>query len=156
MAAKSEEVDPRLPRITETLPMVPFKVVATGIPFYLDKECKSRVADATIAIIQALDPDDDIQELDLVPTTKTYQQDSYVTLAFDNKKIWEECYYRDPETDEVRRAWRIHVNFIGELVSAETVRREKARLEDLEIRVQQKIRLITEHTARAHDQEPLN
>ena len=140
---KTEEIDTREPAETNTVPLVPFKVLATGIPFYRDQECKDEVSDARIVIIQALDPDDQIQELDIVPTTKDYERGSYVTLAFDNKKLWEHCWFKDPESDEVQQAWRIHVNFIGEVISAAGLEKEKERLDDLERRVQEKIEQIS-------------
>ena len=130
------------PAVTNTVPLVPFRVLATGIPFYRNQECTDEVADARIVIIQALDPDDQIQELDIVPSTKTYERGAYVTLAFDNKKLWENCWFKDPETDEVQRAWRIHVNFIGEVIGAAGLEKEKERLDDLERRVREKIEQI--------------
>ena len=140
---KTEEKDTRVPVVTNTVPLVPFKILAAEIPFYRDQECNDEVSDARIVIIQALDPDDEIQELDIVPTTKTYERGTYVTLAFDNKKLWENCWFKDPETHEVQRAWRIHVNFIGEVISTAAVEKEKERLDDLERRVQEKIEQIS-------------
>jgi hypothetical protein len=137
------EQDPREPTVTDRVPLVPFKVLATDIPFYKNQECTDEVSEARIVIIQALDPDDQIQELDIVPTTKSYKPGMYVTLAFDNKKLWEKCWFKDPETNEVQRAWRIHVNFIGEVVSPSAVEKEKDRLEDLERRVQERIEQIS-------------
>ncbi len=144
---KREETDTRKPAVTNTVPLVPFKVLATDIPFYQDQECTDEVSDARIVIIQALDPDDQIQELDIVPTTKIYERGAYVTLAFDNKKLWEHCWFKDPETNEVQQAWRIHVNFIGEVISPTVVEKEKERLDDLERRVQEKIEQISRSEA---------
>lgn len=143
MALKETEAnETREPTVTNKVPLVPFKVLAADIPFFRDQECTDEVPDARIAIIQALDPDDQIQELDIVPTTKRYQPGTYVTLAFDNKQLWENCWFRDPETNEIQRAWRIHVNFIGEVISPEVVEKERAHLQDLERRVQKKIEEI--------------
>ncbi len=140
---KAEEADTREPEVSNTVPLVPFKVLATDIPFYRDQGCTDEVSEARIVIIQALDPDDQIQELDIVPSTKTYERGAYVTLAFDNKKLWENCWFKDPETNEVQQAWRIHVNFIGEVISTAAVEKEKERLDDLERRVQEKIEQIS-------------
>lgn len=140
---KKSVVDPRIPVQTDKVPLVPFKVLETGIPFYRDPECRQQVTDATLMLIQALDPDDEIQERELVPTTKQYRVGDYVTMLLDNKKLWEDCYYRDPHSGEIQKAWRIHVNFIGEVISPEAVAREQARLQDLERRVQEKIEEIS-------------
>jgi hypothetical protein len=141
------EQDPREPTVTSKVPLVPFKVLATDIPFYQDQECTDEVSEAHIVILQALDPDDQIQELDIVPTTKSYKPGMYVSLAFDNKKLWENCWFKDPETNEIQRAWRIHVNFIGEVVSPTAVEKERDRLDDLERRVQEKIEQISRSEA---------
>jgi hypothetical protein len=149
---KSEKgsVDPTIPEITHKVPLVPFKVLRAGLPFFRDEACADEVLEARLAVIQALDPDDEVQELDLVPTTKTYREGDYVTLAFDNKKLWEDCYYRDPESGEVVKAWRIHVNFIGEVISPEALAQDKDRVADLERRVREKI----EEIARRRREEP--
>ncbi len=144
---KATEVENTTPTVTEKVPLVPFKVVASGIPFFSDKECTQQVPDASIVILQTLDPSDEIQELDIVPSTKTYQVGDYVTLAFDNKKIWEDCYYRDPESGEIARAFRIHVNFIGERLSSQAVEEDRARITDLEKGVQAKIEELAQRSA---------
>ncbi len=139
---KTATRDPRIPEITHKVPLVPFKVLRADVPFYRDRECTDQVIDAKLAVIQALDPEDEIQELDLVPTTKTYREGDYVTLSFDNKKLWEDCYYRDPESGEVTKAWRIHVNFIGEVIAPEAVAADRDRIDNLERRVREKIEEI--------------
>ncbi|MEJ2078971.1 MAG: hypothetical protein P8020_11460 [Acidobacteriota bacterium] len=144
------------PSITKKVPLVPFKVLETGIPFFRDKECTQQIPDATLAIIQALDPDDEVQELDIVPTTKTYEKGQYVTLAFDNKKLWEDCYYRDPDGGEILKAWRIHVNFIGEVIEPQAIAAEKSRIDDLERRVQEKIKEIAQRREASIEGEKIN
>ena len=136
---KEDTVDPSIPGVTTKMPLVPFKVLDTDIPFYRDQECTDQVIEARITILQALDPDDEIQELDIFPTTKTYEKGSYVTLAFDNKTLWEDCWFKDVETGEIQRAWRIHVAFIGEVISSEVIEEESERLAELEQRVEAKI-----------------
>lgn len=150
---KKDTTDPTIPGTTTKVPLVPFKVLETGIPFYRDQECTRRVEDATLMWIQALDPDDEIQELELVPTTKRYQSGTYVTMLLDNKKLWEDCYYRDTKTGEVLKAWRIHVNFIGEVITPEAEASDRERLTDLEKRVQEKIEEIAR---RSREEATLN
>lgn len=144
------------PTTTQKVPLVPFKVLVTGIPFFRDKECTQQIPDATLAIIQALDPDDEVQELDVVPTTKTYQKGQYVTLAFDNKKLWEDCYYRDPKGGDIVKAWRIHVNYIGEVIDPQAIAAEKTRIDDLEKGVQQKIEEIAQRKRTPVEGETIN
>jgi hypothetical protein len=151
--SKESQAETSTPSVTEKVPLVPFKVIACGIPFYLDKGCTQQVANASIVILQTLDPEDEIQELDIVPSTKIYQPGDYVTLAFDNKKIWEDCYFRDPESGETSRAWRIQVNFIGELISPQSIEKDRTRITELEKGVQAKIEEIAR---RGSKQPPVN
>ncbi|GAB4238249.1 MAG: hypothetical protein Kow00109_12580 [Acidobacteriota bacterium] len=139
------------PDVTHKVPLVPFKVLQTGIPFYRDPECTQRVPDATLMVLQALDPEDEVQEYDIVPTTLEYKVGDYVTLGFENKRLWEDCYYRDPETGEIRKAWKIHVDFIGDVIAPEAVEKERDRIRELERRVQEKIEEIARRKA---EEEP--
>lgn len=144
------------PTMTNKVPLVPFKVLEVNIPFYYDEACTDRIPDATLAIIQALDPDDAIQELDVVPTTKTYEKGQYVTLAFDNKKLWEDCYYHDPNGGETTKAWRIHVNFIGEVIDPQAIAAERDRIDALEKGVQEKVREIEQRKQMPVSDETIN
>jgi hypothetical protein len=132
------------PQITDKIPLVPFKVIEAGIPFYSDPECENEVRDAQIVIIQALDPEDDIQELDIVPSTQMYQPGQYVSFGLEHKKVWSECWYRDPQSGEITQAWKVHVNFIGDVISRNTLQKEKDRISELEIRMKQRIDSIAQ------------
>lgn len=123
---------------TKNVPLVPFKVVEAGIPFYNDQACTDMVEDACIYILQALDPDDPIMELDIVPSTNYYEKGSYVILGYDNKKLWENNWFRDPDTGEVQKAWSLHTNFIGEKILPEAIEAERARIEQLEKEMNEK------------------
>lgn len=149
-ASKEPTEDPKEPSVTDELPLVPFKVVATGIPFYRDSACKDVVIEAQIVVIKALDPEDQIQEYDLMPSTKTYTKGDYVSLSFDNKTLWDTCYFKDPESGEIQRAWRIHVNFIGQRLSPDVIEKNRAHLESLEQGVQRRIEELAK--ARQEDQ----
>ena len=123
---------------TSTIPLVPFKVLEAGIPFYTDAACTAMVEDACIYILQGLDPDDPIQELDIVPSTQEYARDSYVAIGFDNKKLWEDCWFRDPDTGEIQKAWGLHTNFIGQSILPEAIEKDKSRILDLERQLAEK------------------
>jgi hypothetical protein len=124
------------PKTTDNVPLVPFKVIASDIAFYLDEECSQEVKNARIVITQALDPEDQILEQDIMPTTQQYHPGQYVNLLLDHKNIWDECWYKDPGTGEVLRAWKVHVNYIGEVISDDAINREKERISDLEKKVE--------------------
>ena len=126
------------PDTTNTVPLVPFKVLEGGIPFYTDEACTQMVDDACIYILQGLDPDDPIMELDVVPSTNMYEEGHYVNIGFDHEKLWEDCWFRDPDTGEIQKAWTLHTNFIGETILPESVEKDKARITELEKKMEAK------------------
>ena len=127
------------PNVVDSVPLVPFKVVETDIPFFRDSECRQPVEEASIAILLALDPEDSILEHELVPTTLRYSKGDYVTMNLDSKKLWEESWYKDPSTGQIVKAWEIHVNFVGDLISESAVKKDRERITDLEQRVEQRM-----------------
>jgi len=126
---------------TSKVPLVPFKVLEAGIPFYTDDACTEIVDDACLYILQGLDPDDPIQELDIVPSTNKYEAGSYVCIGFESTKLWEECWFRDPGNLEIQKAWVLHTNFIGESILPEAIEKDKSRIIELEKKMEEKARL---------------
>ena len=131
------------PEVTEKVPLVPFKVVETDIPFFSDSEARNLVEEARIVILQALDPEDQILEQELVPSTQRYRRGDYVTMNFDSKKLWEESWYRNPVTKEIEQVWSIHVNFVGRKISEDAVKGDQERIADLERRLDERMRTST-------------
>jgi hypothetical protein len=121
----------RQPDYTDKMPVVPHKVLHADVPFFSDAECQNQVADATIAILRPLDSDSFVQT-DVVPTRKIYQVGQYVTWLLNKEKLWEDCYYRDPETGRIERAWTLHVEFVGSVISKEAIEKDRERLQQLE------------------------
>ncbi len=119
------------PETTDTMPVVPHKVLITEIPFYADSECQNEVEGATIAILRPLDPDG-FAVLDVVPCSKEYAPGQYLTWHLNNKKLWEDCYYQNPFTGKVEQAWTMHVEFVGRVVSDQTVEANREKIEQLE------------------------
>lgn len=120
------------PGTTGKVPVVPFKVVEAGIPFYTDAACTEMVDDACLYILEGLDPEDPILEMDIVPSTNRYEKGSFVNIGYDNKKLWEDCWFRDPDSGEIQKAWDLHTNFIGESIEPEAIEAERERIEKLE------------------------
>ncbi len=129
-APPAENFDPK-PEETDELPFIPYRVLYSDLPFYDDPACENEVTDACIAILEALDPDDELMELDVLPTRKEYQPGQLVTLTLNNKRLWEECWYRNPETLQIEQAWTLHVEFIGQVINEKTQEENKERLEEL-------------------------
>ena len=88
---------------------------------------------ARITILRPLEPDG-VDELDIVPSGKEYAAGQYLTWNLNNKKMWEDCYYRNPFSGKVEPAWTMHVEFVGLVVSDSTVEADRERIEKLEAR----------------------
>ena len=129
-APPTESFDPK-PEKTDELPFIPYRVLYTDLPFYDDPACENEVTDARIAILEALDPDDELMEVDVLPTRKDYQPGQLVTLNLNNKRLWEECWFRNPQTQQIEKAWTLHVEFIGQIINEKTLKENKERLEEL-------------------------
>lgn len=124
------------PGETDTMPVVPYRVLYADLPFFSDSDCTDPVSGASIAILEGLDPDDELHELDVVPSRKSYQPGQLVSWFLNHKQIWEECWYRNPETGQVERAWTVHAEFTGQVISKKAQEEDRSRLEDLEKRMQ--------------------
>lgn len=116
---------------TDHMPVIPYRVVFAGLPFYSDPECKETVGEATIAVLEALEPDGLYPELDVVPTRKNYEPGQIVTWMLNNKKMWEKSWYRNPESGQIESAWTLHVEFVGQLISARVLAENQKNLEDI-------------------------
>ncbi|HLV02091.1 MAG TPA: hypothetical protein VKZ59_12540 [Acidobacteriota bacterium] len=128
------------PNYTDKLPLVPFKILETDIPIYSDPECKQQVPEGRILILLGLGPDEKVVEEEIVPTRLRYQKDQYVTWSFNSKKVWEDCWYIDPRTGEITKAWGLHVEFTGAVISSETVAANRDHLQDLETRTLERLK----------------
>lgn len=123
------------PGETNEMPVVPYRVLYAGLPFYSDPECRNEIPDAKIAILKPLDPDGRFGELDVVPSRKAYQPGQLVKWWLNKDKMWEECWYRNPETGQIERLFIAHIEFVGPLISAEAIEKDRARLEEIERKV---------------------
>ena len=123
------------PEETDQMPIVPYRALYTDLPVFSDAECRNRIPDARIVILLPLDPDDQILELDVVPTRYSYQPGQIITWELNNKRTWEAGWYRNPDTGQVEQAWTMHVEFIGEVVQPKTLEANRQKLADLERRM---------------------
>ena len=125
----------RDPQYSDEMPVVPYRVLYADIPFYSDSECTQEVVAARIAILDALDPDDELKELDVVPSLNRYEPGQLVRWTLDNKNLWEESWYKNPETGQIERAWTIHVEFIGQVLSQQALDQNQETLKKIEAKL---------------------
>lgn len=131
---------PEDPVVSDTLPLIPYKVLAADLPFYRDQECTEQVDEARICVLVALDPEDVIVTRDVVPTFGRYPVGGYVDWSLESKRLWEDCWYRNPERGEVERAWTFHVLFQGAVLSDDVVASNQEKLADLEKRTLERLK----------------
>ncbi|MEE2839405.1 MAG: hypothetical protein VYC91_02650 [Acidobacteriota bacterium] len=125
----------RDPQYSDEMPVVPYRVLYADIPFYSDSECTQEVVAARIAILDALDPDDELKELDVVPSLNRYEPGQLVRWTLDNKNLWEESWYKNPETGQIERAWTLHVEFIGQVLSQQALDQNQETLKEIEAKL---------------------
>ena len=119
------------PGTTEEMPVVPYRVMYCNLPFYSDAECKHQVDGASITVLRPLDPEI-FGTLDVVPTTKYYQIGQYLSWKLNKENLWEDCFFRNPETGQIEQAWTVHVEFVGDVISPAAVEKDRKRLDRLE------------------------
>ena len=120
------------PEERDDLPLVPYRILHTEIPFFADAECRTPVEGATIAILKPLDPSHQMGGLDVVPVRKNYVAGQLVGWLLDHKQVWEKSWYRDPENGQIQQAWNTHVEFIGPVISQRVVEANRAKLDEIE------------------------
>jgi hypothetical protein len=123
------------PEPSDEMPVVPYRVLYADIPFYSDSECKTEVAEAKITILEALDPDDELKELDVVPSRNRYEPGQLVTWILNNKQLWEESWYKNPETGQIELAWSVHVEFTGQVLSPQALKDNEGTLKEIEAKL---------------------
>ena len=104
------------PGITCEMPARPYRVLRTDLPLYSDSECKMKVKDATLIVLKSEDPKQQLSVQECMPTRKKYEIGQLVRWDLNNKKIWQNCWYKDPDSGSVELAWVQAVEFIGKIV----------------------------------------
>jgi len=113
----AELFDPN-PGVLDQLPERPYRVLHAALPFYTDMECKKRIEEASLVVLRSEDPRQPHQVQECLPTRKAYRAGQLVGWDLDNKRIWQNCWYRDPATGAIEMAWTQAVEFIGKIITA--------------------------------------
>jgi hypothetical protein len=104
------------PGIVEEMPARPYKVLYTDVPFCSDPECNSRVEGACLIVLRCEDPKQKHQVQECLPTRKKYRVGQLVQWDLNNKNIWQDSWYRNPETGNTEKAWTQAVEFVGRVI----------------------------------------
>ena len=115
---QTDEVYDRDPGITHEIPARPYRILRVDLPFYSDPECKMKVKDANIIVLKSEDPKQQHSVQECIPTRKKYEIGQLVKWDLNNKKVWQKCWYKDPESGGTEMVWVQAVEFIGKIVDA--------------------------------------
>jgi hypothetical protein len=108
--------DPDPGRI-DGMPARPYRVLHANLSFYSDPECSLKIEGAYLIVLKSEDPKQQQQVQECMPTRKKYEVGQLVEWDLNNKKVWQSCWYKNPETSAVEIAWTQAVEFIGKIVS---------------------------------------
>lgn len=114
-ASARPPIEPQEPETTSLKPTSPYRVLQVDLPFYSDPECRNQVPNARLILLISEDPVEPLKVPEALPTTKRYRPGQIVQWGLSNKRLWEECWYRDPEDGRVKRAWTRSVEFTGKV-----------------------------------------
>ncbi len=98
------------------MPERPYRVLHTGLPFYSDPECKSKVTDANLVVLLSEDPKQSHRPVECMPTRKCYEQGQLLRWDINPKRQWTDSWYVNPETGSKEKAWTRAVEFLGVVV----------------------------------------
>lgn len=106
------------PGTVDRMPVRPYRILHADLPFCSDPECKNRVAGASLIVLRSEDPKQTHQVVECLPTRRKYQAGQLVKWDLDKDVVWQESWYRNPETGATEKAWTQCVEFTGKVVMA--------------------------------------
>jgi hypothetical protein len=101
-------------KIIQAFPYSPKVVYHPGVKIYSDKE-GTQVRDRVKGVLlEVTSPNGSLKTLQIFPTTCTHLMKGKEVLdCMNDNQVWEESWYRDPDTNEVKQAWIWSLEFIG-------------------------------------------
>ncbi len=85
-----------------------------GVPIYSDRECRHVIEDAKGVILETQSPGGVTKTKRIFPTTQThFKKGVRVAWEWSDGRRFGEAWYCDPDTGEVRGAWRGSMEFVG-------------------------------------------
>jgi hypothetical protein len=111
------EFDPN-PSVLRQMPARPYKVLHADLPVYSDSSCKAETNGVRMVILRCEDPKQTHRPTECMPSRKRYSKGQVVSWELNNKSVWNEAWYRNPETGKPEKAWSRAVEFEGRVVEA--------------------------------------
>jgi len=105
------------PETIHAMPVRPYLILHANLPFYSDPECRAEVTDAKLVVLRSEDPRQSHHPVECMPTRKNYSKGQILRWDINHKRQWEDAWYLDPETGEIRKAWSRAAEFLGPVVT---------------------------------------
>lgn len=103
--------------ILATLRSIPREVNVVyhpGVELYKDPEGRQPITEARGIVLETTASDGKTKSLRVFPTTRTdYVKGKQVAWEWNPGKQWAETWYRDPDSGEIKSAWRGSMEFVG-------------------------------------------
>ncbi|MFL6211627.1 MAG: hypothetical protein ACJ74W_22450 [Pyrinomonadaceae bacterium] len=85
-----------------------------GVEIYSDKECTQIRPDVRGVILETTNTANGKKYFRIFPTTRThFKRGKQVAWEWSPEKSWNESWYRDPDTGEIKVAWSSALEFVG-------------------------------------------
>ncbi len=111
------------PGITDEMPERPYRVLHADLPFYSDPECKKNVEGANLVVLQSEDPKQTHPVQECIPTRKKYRVGQLVQWDLNKDQIWQNNWFKNPDTGVIEKVWEQAVEFMGKVIAAEQKQR---------------------------------
>ena len=121
---ETEIVNPD-PGIIHTMPARPYRVLLVDLPLYSDSSCQLKIEDSSLIVLKSEDPEQKHSVEEVMPTRKKYKVGQLVQWDLNNKKVYPNSWYKNPESGEIERAWIQAVEFIGKIVASDSAGQPK-------------------------------
>ena len=85
-----------------------------GVPVYSDESCEHEISGVKGVILKTESPGGASSSFRIFPSTRThYRVGHRVSWEWDTTNVWGNAWYRDPDTNQVTKAWDQAGEFVG-------------------------------------------
>lgn len=85
-----------------------------GVEVFADKDCRERIAEVKGLILETTSPGGTAKSHRIFPTMRTnYEKGRQVAWEWNMSRTWDNAWYRDPDTKEIKQAWGASAEFVG-------------------------------------------
>lgn len=101
-------------RTLQSLPKETNWVQNEGVPVFSDPDCKHEIKGVKGIILRTESPSGAKISYRIFPSTRVhFQKNKRVSWEWSFDRTWNDAWYKDPETDEIKLAWNSSSEFIG-------------------------------------------